>query len=75
MARLIHHRNKCIGCSYCVEIAPDFWEMNDEDGRCDLIGSQKHGQLYVLEIFTDDLPISEKVVKLCPVNCIKTVSS
>ena len=33
MAKIIHYRNKCIGCNSCVEQAPSRWSISDEDGK------------------------------------------
>ncbi len=71
MAKVIQVRNKCVGCAYCVEIAPEFWRMNDEDGRCDLIGAKNHNGLYVLDIFQDEISKSQKSAEICPSTCIR----
>lgn len=39
--RLSLNRKGCTGCSFCVEHAPDRWEMA-EDGRSNLIGGKEH---------------------------------
>ena len=37
-------RNKCIGCNYCVEHAPNQWAMSGKDGKAVLIhSSEKKG--------------------------------
>lgn len=69
--KLLHIRSRCIGCAYCVEIAPDFWKMNEEDGKCDLIGGQEKRNAFELEVFSDDLPRIEKAIEICPTKCIK----
>ncbi|RUT78355.1 ferredoxin [Ancylomarina longa] len=71
MSRIIHQRKKCIGCSYCVEIAPAFWKMNERDGRCDLIGSDGRNGQFILEIFEDELRLNQRVSELCPAKCIR----
>jgi ferredoxin len=71
MKRVTHNRKKCIGCAYCVEIAPAFWQMNVEDGKCDLIGSKYENQNSVLEIFDEDLALNCRAADICPTNCIK----
>ncbi len=71
MNRVIHQENRCIGCAYCVEIAPFFWEMNPSTGRCDLIGGTVQKNQKILEIFEDDLLIVQKVIEICPAKCIK----
>jgi len=70
MTRIIHSRKKCIGCAYCVEIAPAFWRINDKDGRCELIGSSMRKEQFVLEIFEDELTQNKMAADLCPTKCI-----
>lgn len=71
MIRVVQLRNKCIGCAYCVGVAPEFWRMNAEDGRCDLIGATNRKGQYVLSIFEDDIPKIQKSAALCPSKCIR----
>lgn len=71
MTRIKHFRDKCIGCAYCVEIAPEFWKMNAEDGRCDLIGSYRQSNFYELQIFEDEIQKNQKVATICPSKCIR----
>ncbi len=71
MVRITHYRYKCIGCAYCVEVAPDFWEMNEQDGKSDLISANTKNQIQVL--LTDDLAWEQnrQAADVCPVSCIK----
>ena len=32
-------RNKCIGCNYCVELAPGHFQMSKKDGKSVLLRS------------------------------------
>ena len=32
-------RKKCIGCNYCVELAPKQFQMSKKDGKCVLLHS------------------------------------
>jgi len=38
MITIIQQRAKCIGCNYCVELAPQRWRMSKKDGK-GLVGS------------------------------------
>ncbi len=71
MVRITHYRYKCIGCAYCVEVAPDFWKMNENDGKSDLIGSKTKNNIQML--ITDDLSFDAnmRAAEVCPVSCIK----
>lgn len=71
MIRIKHFRSRCIGCAYCVEIAPEFWEINVEDGRCDLIGSYRQSNFFELKIFKDEIQKNQKVAAICPSKCIR----
>jgi len=33
MIQIVYQRKKCIGCNYCIELAPDRWMMNKKDGK------------------------------------------
>lgn len=71
MAKIKHFRDKCIGCAYCVEIAPEFWKMSIEDGRCDLIGAFFGSNCYELEIFEDEIQRNQNAANICPGKCIR----
>jgi ferredoxin len=64
-------RNKCIGCNYCVELAPNQFRMSKKDGKSVLLKSQDKKGFYTLKstehfIFDD----CDKAAKACPVNII-----
>lgn len=41
-------RDKCIGCNYCEEFAPEFFRMSKKDGKSVLLKSQeKRGFLHI----------------------------
>lgn len=71
MVKIVHYREKCIGCNSCVEIAPSFWRMSKEDGKSDLIGATQKKDVEILEISLAELSDNEKAAKACPVNIIK----
>ncbi|WP_421917770.1 ferredoxin [Marinifilum sp.] len=71
MRKVYQRREKCIGCAYCVGVAPGFWDMNEEDGKCDLIGAYHLKNEFVLDILTDEEEQNKKAVEICPVNCIR----
>lgn len=71
MGKMIYNRERCIGCAYCVEIAPGFWKMNEEDGKCDLIGSLNRNDAFVLDVFADEMDIHKEVVEICPGKCMR----
>jgi ferredoxin len=67
MVKVIHERDKCIGCGACAAICPKFWEMKD-DGKSYLKGSKKKGNIYELEV--KDAGCNKEAADTCPVECI-----
>jgi ferredoxin len=69
--KIVQRRKNCIGCNSCVLIAPNNWKMNAKDGKVDLIGGIKKGdQLFVAEIFDDELQANKMAAKACPMQII-----
>jgi len=69
MPKVILERNICIGCGSCQALCPKYWEMV-EDGKVNLLGSQKTGEeKYELEVA--DTGCNQQAVDACPVQCIK----
>ena len=64
-------RNKCIGCNYCVELAPKQFQMSKKDGKSVLLHSNHKKGFFTLKsnenlIFED----CDKASKACPVKII-----
>lgn len=74
MVRIIHQRAKCIGCNYCVEVAPATWRMEDSDGKASLIGAKQKKDFFILITTDDNLEANIEAQNLCPVKIIKTES-
>ncbi len=71
MIKIIHYREKCIGCNSCVEHAPNTWKIDETDGKTTLVGSTNIKDIYILEIDESVLEENEKAAQDCPVNIIK----
>ena len=71
MLRITHHREKCIGCGYCVEVAPYRWQMNANDGKSDLISAKNKKGFYNLSVADDEYKNNKEAAELCPVKIIK----
>ncbi|NCP84254.1 MAG: hypothetical protein GW823_05035 [Bacteroidetes bacterium] len=41
MIKILFHRQKCIGCNYCSEVAPQRWQMSKRDGKSVLLGGKQ----------------------------------
>jgi ferredoxin len=64
-------RAKCIGCNYCVEMAPVHFQMSKKDGKSVLIKSIDAKGFFTLK--SHDHAIVEKcelAAKACPVKII-----
>jgi len=57
--KIIHERDKCIGCGACASICPENWEIAD-DGK----SKPKMTNL-------DALGCNQEAADACPVGCIK----
>ncbi|HEY5326911.1 MAG TPA: ferredoxin [Mucilaginibacter sp.] len=73
MAKIIHYRNKCIGCGICFELQPDLWRMSMKDGKATLLRSTEKKDTFIIPIAGDLLQQSREVAKACPVNIIKVL--
>jgi len=71
MAKIIHYRNKCIGCGLCFELQPALWRMSKKDGKATLLHADAKRNIFVLEISNNDMSLSEEIAKACPVKIIK----
>ena len=54
MIRISHQRAKCIGCNYCVEVAPNTWDMDEKDGKAILRAATKRKDFYILVTGDDE---------------------
>ena len=64
-------RNKCIGCNYCVELAPNQFQMSKKDGKSVLLHSNEKKGFFTLKS-NDELiyEASDNAGKACPVKII-----
>ncbi|TBW27786.1 ferredoxin [Gramella sp. KN1008] len=64
-------RQKCIGCNYCVEMAPAQFQMSKKDGKSVLLRSNEKKGFYTLK--SHDNSIFDPCLqaqKACPVKII-----
>lgn len=71
MARIIHYRDKCIGCGICQEMQPSFWRMSKKDGKASLLQAAIKKGIHQLVITESDRRSTEEVAKACPARVIK----
>ncbi|GAA3631295.1 ferredoxin [Flavivirga jejuensis] len=64
-------RNKCIGCNYCVELAPNQFQMSKKDGKTVLLHSKDKKGFFTVKSNDDVIfDACDKASKACPVNII-----
>ncbi len=64
-------RDKCIGCNYCVEMAPSQFQMSKKDGKSVLIKSVNAKGFYTLKSPNHTIVENcELAQKACPVHII-----
>lgn len=69
--KLFHFRNDCIGCGNCAEYAPAYWELDENDGKANLIGAQKKKEIFTKEIEFGEEEANIGAADSCPVNVIQ----
>lgn len=66
-------RDKCIGCNYCVEMAPGQFQMSKKDGKSVLLKStEKKGFFTIKSHDNSILEPCQNAHKACPVKIITT---
>ncbi|WP_343670525.1 ferredoxin [Chitinophaga sp.] len=73
MPKIIHYRDKCIGCSICFEMQPELWRMSRKDGKAVLLGAEEKRETHVLLVNNLLLQEAKSVAEACPVKIIKAV--
>lgn len=73
MPRIIHYRNRCIGCGICQEMQPYLWRMSKKDGKAVLLQAIDKKGVQQLMIHSSMMTLSKEVVTACPVRIIKLV--
>lgn len=64
-------RDKCIGCNYCAEFAPEYFRMSKKDGKSVLLKSTDKKGFHTLKTsFSDAFDSCEKAANACPVKII-----
>lgn len=64
-------REKCIGCNYCVEMAPTWFQMSKKDGKSVLLKSTNTKGFHTLKSSDHTIvEACELAVKACPVHII-----
>ncbi|PWG05653.1 ferredoxin [Polaribacter aquimarinus] len=65
-------RNKCIGCNYCVELAPEQFQMSKKDGKTVLLHAIEKKGFFTIKSFDESIfDTSVEAKKACPVKIIE----
>ena len=65
-------RQKCIGCNYCVELAPEQFQMSKKDGKSVLLNATDKKGFHTLKSPDHSiLATAEAAAGTCPVKIIK----
>ena len=65
-------RNKCIGCNYCVEVAPSQFQMSKKDGKSVLLHSLEKKGFFTIKSHDETIfESSIEAKEACPVKIIK----
>lgn len=64
-------RDKCIGCNYCVEMAPEQFAMSKKDGKSVLLHSKNKKGFFTIKSHDESIfDNCEQASKACPVKII-----
>ena len=64
-------RDKCIGCNYCAEFAPEYFRMSKKDGKSVLLKSVEKKGFHTIKVTNPEaFEPCEKAAKACPVKII-----
>lgn len=73
MHKIIHYRDKCIGCGVCHDMQPDLWRMSRKDGKATLVNALSKKKVYILPLTKDMESLSVEAAMACPVKVIHIV--
>lgn len=64
-------REKCIGCNYCAEFAPEYFRMSKKDGKSVLLRTVDKKGFYTMKTPNHEaFEPCDKAAKACPVKII-----
>jgi len=67
--KIIHEREKCIGCGSCAAICPKYWELA-EDGKSKLLGAKKDSKSGNYELEIKEIKCNQQAADACPLGII-----
>lgn len=73
MSKIVHYRDKCIGCGICYEMNPDVWRMSTKDGKATLVNAVQKNKVHQKDIADWEKTLADSVAQACPVKVIKVM--
>lgn len=73
MITIVQQRAKCIGCNYCVELAPQRWRMSKKDGKSVLLEAKDKKGFWSVKVREEEWESNQLAAKACPVNIIQII--
>ena len=73
MPKVIHYRDKCIGCGICNELQSGLLRMSKKDGKARLLQSINKKGAFILPVSTGIVQQLQDEADACPVKIIKIV--
>lgn len=70
MIQITQQRDKCIGCNYCVELAPERWRMSKKDGKSVLLEATNKKGFHTVDVHSSELSENKAAAQACPVKII-----
>jgi len=71
MYKILFNRKKCTGCSYCCDILPQMWTLNNADGKADLFEATKVNEVFFTQITDNEYKQNFDISKICPSKVIQ----
>ena len=71
MIQITYQRGRCIGCNYCIELAPERWKMNKKDGRSLLLGAKNKKGFYSVKVDDTEYEANKTSAKVCTMKIIR----
>ena len=72
MPKIIHQREKCIGCGSCVVLCPKYWAL-DEEGKATLKESKINPETGSQELEVERPDCAKDAADSCPAQAISIV--
>lgn len=71
LIQITQQRDKCIGCNYCVELAPERWRMSKKDGKSVLLEAKNKKGFHTVSVHEMELSENQAAADACPVKIIQ----